>query len=122
MVNQKQNLGRWGETVAAEYLIQKGYKVLRRNERTAFGEIDLVTRQNRVTVFVEVKTRTNQNYGYPEESITAQKRHHMIAAALAYLGDHPELAGDWRLDVIAIRGWIGGPPPEIVHYENAVTG
>jgi putative endonuclease len=121
MGNQKQRLGRWGETVAAEFLIQKGYQVLHRNERTAFGEIDLVARQNRVTVFVEVKTRSNLNYGYPEEAITHQKRHHMIASALAYLGAHPELAGDWRLDVIAIQGRKGGPPPEIVHYENAVT-
>lgn len=121
MPNYKQNLGHWGETVAADFLIQKGYQVLHRNERTAFGEIDLVARQDRVTVFVEVKTRTSLNYGYPEESITRQKRHHMIQAALAYLGDHPELAGDWRLDVIAIQGRKGGPPPEIVHYENAVN-
>jgi putative endonuclease len=121
MVNQKQRTGRWGETVAAEYLMQKGYQVLRRNERTAFGEIDLVARQNRVTVFVEVKTRTSLAYGYPEESITPKKRHHMIASAMAYLGDHPELVGDWRLDVIAIQGRKGGPPPEIIHYENAVT-
>jgi putative endonuclease len=121
MANHRQNLGRWGETVAADFLIRKGYQVLRRNERTPFGEIDLVTRQERVTVFVEVKTRTGRDYGYPEEAITRQKRAHMIAAALAYLGDHPELAGDWRLDVIAIQGRMGGPPPEIVHYENAVS-
>ncbi len=121
MANHRQSLGRWGETIAADFLVRKGYQVLRRNERTAFGEIDLIARQDRVTVFVEVKTRTNLEYGYPEEAITRQKRHHMIASAMAYLGDHPELAGDWRLDVIAIQGRKDGPPPEIVHYENAVS-
>lgn len=121
MTKYRQRLGHWGETVAAEFLIRNGYQVLGRNERTPFGEIDLVARQDQVTVFVEVKTRSSLIYGYPEESITRQKRRHMIQAALSYLGDHPELVGDWRLDVIAIQGRKSGPPPEIVHYENAVN-
>ena len=129
------DLGRWGEEQAEQYLLACGYAILGRNVRTPYGEIDLVARQESVsgaaTVFVEVKARRSAAYGLPEESITARKKVHLLAAAQAYLQIHPELDGDWRVDVIAIRCIPDGEDHrdgkehrgqeiEVVHFENAV--
>ena len=121
MTNTRQQLGQWGETLAAGYLTQKGYTLLDRNVRTPHGELDLVARRGAVLVFVEVKARTSTVYGHPEESITPTKQAHLLASAAAYLQAHPDLDGDWRIDVIAIRQ-RKGQKPEIIHFENAVGG
>jgi putative endonuclease len=130
MANQRQVLGKWGESLAAEYLVEQGYLILARNVRTRYGEIDLVAQlaeasafspeTSLITVFVEVKTRSTSSFGLPEESVTSQKREHMIAAAQAYLQDHPELGDAWRIDVIAIQRLQTGKQPSIHHFENAV--
>jgi putative endonuclease len=132
----RQELGKWGEGLAVDYLLQRGYFILERNARTPYGEIDLVTRQDlsqsgsqpdsavllsSVTVFVEVKTRSSEAFGFPEESITPRKRAHLLSAAQAYLQSHPELDGDWRVDVIAIQCSASSREPTILHFENAVT-
>jgi len=129
-------LGRWGESLAVDYLRQRGYLILERNARTPYGEIDLVTRQDAiqglspleaapprslVTVFVEVKTRSSDSFGFPEEAITPRKKAHLLSAAQAYLQSHPELDGDWRVDVIAIQRSNASREPTILHFENAVT-
>ena len=121
MSNSRQNLGRWGENLAADYLSQQGYTIVARNARTPYGELDLVARQAQVTVFVEVKTRRSEKFGLPEAAITPQKQAHLLAAAQAYLQAVPELDGDWRVDVIAIRRTAAAPGGvEIIHFENAV--
>ena len=98
--------------------------ILARNARTAYGEIDLIARQagvsGAVTVFVEVKTRRSTAFGLPEEAVTPNKQAHLLAAAQAFLQAHPELEGDWRVDVIAVQKGAGGQEPAITHFENAV--
>jgi putative endonuclease len=74
-----------------------------------------------MTVFVEVKTRSSTAYGLPEDSITPRKQAHLLAAAQAYLQAHPELEGDWRIDVIAVQRQPAHPKPVITHFENAIT-
>jgi putative endonuclease len=135
-ITPAQALGKWGENLAVEYLSQKGYTILERNARTPYGEIDLVTLKeidlkkpsnepfaigSKVTVFVEVKTRSSESFGFPEESITPRKKAHLLSAAQAYLQSHPELEGDWRVDVIAVQRSFAGEEPNIIHFENAVT-
>lgn len=119
------SLGAWGETLAAQQMEASGYTILERNARTPYGELDIVARQSgsagAVTVFVEVKTRRSTAYGHPEESVTAHKQAHLLAAAQAYLQAHPELEGDWRIDVIAIQYQETQAPPRIIHFENAFT-
>ena len=117
--NSKQQLGRWGEDRAANFLVKKGYLIIERNARTKYGEIDIIADQEGMTVFVEVKTRSGTNSGYPEDSITYQKRRHLYNSALSYLQANPHLEGDWRIDVIAIRKKFDAPP-EIVHFEDAL--
>ena len=111
-------LGRWGEQVAADHLIQHGYTILGCNLRTPYGEIDILARQDDMLVFIEVKTRSSGSLGFPEISITPKKFFHMVSAAQAYLLDHPELETAWRIDVISIQRMSLGQPPEIVHFEN----
>ena len=121
MPRQKQILGRWGEKAAEQFLTEKGYEILDRNARTEYGEIDLVARKGQETVFVEVKSRSSTQFGFPEESVTEIKQQHLRDAAEMYLQAHPEFSGNWRIDVISVQRARGGPP-EIVHLENAVEG
>lgn len=130
MTQSRQILGKWGEALAAGYLIEKGYMIVAHNERTPYGEIDLIAQQTShpepgsdepqlVTVFVEVKTRTSIAFGYPEEAVTPRKQLNMLSAAQHYLQEHPDLDVDWRIDVIAVER-IEDHPPVIHHFENAL--
>ncbi len=116
---RKQRIGHWGETVAADFLQRSGYAILERNVRTRQGEIDLVARQEPGgLVFVEVKTRTNDHFGLPEEAVDDRKLEHIFLAAQAYLQGHPDLEEqEWRIDVIAIQG-RPGEKVENVHIEH----
>jgi putative endonuclease len=116
---RKQRMGRWGERLAASYLETRGLQVLARNYRTRAGELDLVARHGNVTVFVEVKARSSDAFGLPEEAVTERKRKHLLEAAQAFLLEFPEWDGDWRVDVIAIRRIPGQHDPEIMWFENA---
>ena len=131
MSQSRQEIGRWGEAHAADYLIEQGYKILGRNERTPYGEIDLVaqmvpdpkaepSQSQEVLLFVEVKTRTSQTFGYPEEAVTPRKQINMISAAQHYLQEHPDLDLDWRIDVISIERY-SDRAPIIHHFENALS-
>lgn len=117
----KQNIGRWGEEVAVRFLEGKGLKLVERNVRTAYGEIDLIMLDRADLVFIEVKARTTAAYGLPEDAITARKREHLIHSAEAYLQLHADLPDAWRIDVIAIRGKPGITNPEIEWFQNAVV-
>jgi putative endonuclease len=119
MTKARRNLGIWGETRAVDYLLEKNYVILERNVRTPHGEIDIVTCKDGIIVFVEVKTRSNKAYGLPEESISSLKRSTLIAAAQAFVEDHPDLEGHWQIDVIAIQLQPHGKP-QITHFENAI--
>jgi putative endonuclease len=121
MTSSRQALGKWGEAMAAAFLENQGYIIIERNRRTRYGEVDLVAQEGEVLVFVEVKTRTSDAYGFPEESITSQKREHLISTAKAILQSMSERSISWRIDVIAIRKVNHADQPEIVHFKNAVN-
>jgi putative endonuclease len=110
-------VGRWGEQAAAEYLEKQGYIILARNFRAAHGEVDIIARQKNVLVFVEVKARSSNRYGYPEHSVTPRKQQHILSAAQEYIFEHPEFQ-TWRVDVIAVEGETG--QAKISHFENVV--
>ena len=65
----RQALGKWGEATAADFLEKQGYSIVERNCRTPYGEIDLVAYDGAVFVFVEVKTRATDAFGFPEEAV-----------------------------------------------------
>jgi putative endonuclease len=116
-MTHNQRVGKWGEQTAIKYLAQKDYEILGRNVRTPYGEIDIVARQGDMTIFVEVKTRTSNKMGLPEESITTRKREHMIACAEQYAAEHE--IDHWQIDVISIEG-KPGTEPKVTYFENAL--
>ncbi|HUG33143.1 MAG TPA: YraN family protein [Anaerolineales bacterium] len=117
-MKHNQRIGKWGEEIAAGYLTQRSAEIVTRNARTPYGEIDIVVRQGDITIFIEVKTRTSDKMGMPEDSITARKRLHMLSAAEHYAMEHE--IDHWQIDVISIEG-KPGMEPKITHFENAVT-
>lgn len=95
-------VGAAAETLAADYLMRQGLTIVARNFRTRAGELDLVARDGRTLVFVEVRMRRSASHGGAVESITAQKRRRLVAAAngyLAMLGREPPC----RFDAILLR-------------------
>lgn len=120
MKSHRQKVGAWGETLAAEKMRSEGYEILAHNYHTPYGEIDLIAFKEDQLVFVEVKTRTNENYGLPEQSVTMVKQEHLLQSIEYYLFEHPEIVSDWRVDVIAIQGKLNCTDPEIIWFENAL--
>jgi len=120
----KTEIGRWGEEIAAGYLMRNGYSILERNFYTPEGEIDIIALQEekdeQILIFVEVKTRTTEKYGFPEEAFTRKKWDHMLKAIERYLQSQSDYGDAWQIDVIAIQRLIKKDPPEIEHFENVV--
>lgn len=95
------NTGIKGELLAVEYLEQKQYKILHRNWRNRHWELDIIASKGQILHFIEVKTKTTNNYGFPEEAVTKRKFKYLVAAAEMYLIENPE----WeriQFDVLAI--------------------
>lgn len=110
-------LGPWGEGKAAAYLESHGYRIVERNYRCRAGEIDLVVRRGETLVFVEVKTRCSLQCGWPAESVTLAKQHHIRRTALWYVAERCPDTEDLRLDVIEIL--VSGGRAYLRHTENA---
>ena len=109
-------LGKIGEQLAVQYLIDKGYEILESNWRAYRKEIDIIAIDGKDIVFVEVKTRQNDDFGGPEMAVNRQKRAHIYDAASAYyFANQIEL--DVRFDVIAIVYNHGNP--KITHFVDA---
>jgi len=115
--DERQLLGARGEQAAAEYLGRRGLKLVARNLRTPVGEIDLVLRDRRHLVFVEVKTRRGTGFGLPQEAVTTRKQRQILRAAQWYLNDHGPGRLQPRFDVVAVIEREG--KTEIEHIENA---
>jgi putative endonuclease len=91
------------ESLAAAYLERQGLKILERNYRCRFGEIDIIAAGGAVLVFVEVRARRSEDYGGAAGSITAAKRRRLVAAARHYLAAHGS-DRPCRFDVVLVRG------------------
>lgn len=109
-------LGNNGEAYAALYLQKEGYILLHSNWRGGRGEIDLIALQQDVTVFVEVKTRKNTRYGFPEESVSTRKMENLLKTAEQYLLLFP--SKKIRFDVISII-LVKGEVKNLLHIRDA---
>lgn len=118
---RKKSLGNLGENLALKHLHDHGYKILDRNFRSKFGEIDIVAQDGDVLVFIEVKTRWSKKFGPPEEAITPWKIKHIIKAGQYYKLLHPELPDSLRLDAVTIDLSSDGKLKEIKIIKN-LTG
>ena len=109
----KKFLGRAGEIKAAEHLKKKGFKIIKTNYKTPLGEIDIIATDKEYTVFVEVKTRTGDEYGRPAEAVDIRKQEKYFKAAQFYLQKEKKMDVACRFDVIEIENG------EINHIFNA---
>jgi len=116
-MKHNQRIGKWGEDAVAAYLTEGGYEVIARNTRTPYGEIDIVAKQADITIFIEVKTRTSNKMGLPEESVNLRKQAHMLACAEHYAAENA--IDHWQIDVISVEGKVG-LKPKITHFESAI--
>jgi putative endonuclease len=117
MTTYRKEIGAWGEGIAADWLAERGCEIVARNTRTPYGEIDIIARQGDMMLFVEVKTRTSDKMGLPEDAITPRKQQHMLAAAEHYAAEHE--VNHWQVDVIAVEG-KPGTKPVVTHFENVL--
>ena len=122
MKGARQGLGRTGERLAAETLMGRGYRILERNFRCSYGEIDLVAEDEYDLIFIEVKTRRGTAYGRPEEAVTQHKQRKLLEIASYYLDLHACSDRSWRIDVVAVQLSARGAFEEIRIYQHAVQG
>ncbi len=94
-------VGILGETLAIEYFIKNGYKLIHKNWRKGHWELDLIVSKNDILHFVEVKTKTSNKYGYPEDEVTVSKFRYLTSAAEEYIYENR----NWKriqFDILAI--------------------
>ena len=99
---RNKQLGARGEDAAARYLERRGYDIVDRNWTCPAGEADIVARDEKYLVFVEVKTRTSVETGFPEEAVDGKRRDRYERIAAFYLQDHDFVDMPVRFDVVAL--------------------
>ncbi|SFE53348.1 putative endonuclease [Chitinophaga sp. CF118] len=112
------DLGKKGELLAQEYLLKANYQVLHTNWRHRRREIDIIASQPGCLVFFEVKTLSNDLYGWPEQKVNARKRFHIQAAAEVYIDRIAQPPKAIRFDIISITFQSDGTH-ELLHMEDA---
>jgi putative endonuclease len=118
----RQHLGRLGEDLALEHLERLGYRLLSRNHRTRFGELDLIVCDDATIVFVEVKARrVDATAGSALESVPPRKQRQVRGMAAAWLVDSDDRphSADLRFDVVAVTVDAGGRLVRLDHLEAA---
>ena len=120
MKSARTSFGKAGELRAKEYLISKGFEIIKENFRYNRAEVDIIAKDenNKILAFIEVKSRRNKKFGEPEESVNEQKQQQLINSAEGFLMNETGYDNyDKRFDVIAI--YSGGDEEIINHIENA---
>ena len=114
--------GMRGESLAAQFLADKGYRIIERNyrDRISRGEIDLIARDRHFLVFIEVKAGQRHAFGPPETWVDIRKQRRVIRTATRYIQEHNLHEAVCRFDVIGITFEMG--QPRIIHIENAFWG
>ncbi len=116
----RQQVGKLGEQAAQKFLKKRGYRIRETGFRCRHGEIDIVAQRKDCLVFVEVRTKSNLEFGTPEESITRAKKERLIASALTYTTTHQNIPSLRRIDVVAVELDDRGKTKRIELIENAV--
>ena len=108
---------RRGEDIARRYLCGKGYRIIEQNYRTRYAEIDLIAEHKGTLVFVEVRSRRDERFGRPEETINRKKINKLIRNARGYMARRAS-SKMCRIDAICIVLGEGKKPKRIDHYKN----
>lgn len=115
-MSKNKKTGNLGEQMATDFLINKGYEILERNWRFSRAEIDIIARKAQILVFIEVKTRTSNAFGQPEEFLN-QKQEKLITDAAAVYMERKGHEWEFRFDIIAIT--LDQAEQQIQHFEDA---
>ena len=110
-------LGKWGEDVAAEYLERQGYTIIERDWKSGHRDLDIIALDGDTIVFVEVKTRSNRMFTDPEMAVDYQKIRHLQQAANHYI-KYRHINHDIRFDIITVVGTMNDSPA-IDHIKDA---
>jgi len=114
-MSDKIKIGARGESIASDFLQNKGYQIVVRNYRYKHAEIDLIVKKDSFIVFVEVKTRSYSFYGEPEAFVDTKKANQVLFAAEQYTYEN-KYEGNIRFDIVSVKI---GDDPEVVHFEDA---
>ena len=106
--------GKRGEELAEAYLAEAGYRIIERNYRCLFGEIDIVAEEGETLVFVEVKSRRSAAYGDPQLAVGPQKQKKISRISLHYLAEHHLRDRPARFDVVAVKLLPAGHRIELI--------
>lgn len=120
-IEKEDSLGTRGEKIAVKFLKKNGYKVLRKNYFTKFGEIDVIGYDRGTISFIEVKTRLSESFGPPELAVTQIKKNHIIKTAQKYIIENKLEDVCCRFDVVSIRLSNDGKAHEVSLLKNAFT-
>ena len=112
-------LGDRGERAAVSYLKKQRFRILAKQYRNSYGEVDIIAQDGKTTVFVEVKTRTSTNEGQPFDAVDLRKQEKLTRIALAWLKQHGRLEQSSRFDVVSILWPDETGEPQIQHFRNA---
>lgn len=107
--------GKKAENIAKQFFVAKGYQIIAQNYRYQKAEIDLIIAQEQLLIFVEVKYRSSDGFGLPEEAVSESQKNRIISAAEQFIIDKNWL-GDIRFDILAI---LQSNHLEITHFEDA---
>ncbi len=113
-------IGRYGESLARRYLVKKNLQIVKNNYKVCGGEIDIIAYEDKkdLLIFVEVKTRTLQNFGKPEEAVTEQKKQNLKRAALRFLSENKYPAfQNYRFDCLSVELNFKNHQAKITHYK-----
>ena len=102
MSTNKINLGKKGEELALSYLKSKKFKIIEKNLRSRYGEIDIIANDHGTLVFIEVKTRTSEAFGLPIQGINQKKKEKLRQLAMRYLAEKELTEKEVRFDVLGI--------------------
>jgi putative endonuclease len=106
--------GKRGEDIAVAYLKNKGYRIIERNYKCLFGEIDIVAKDGDTVVFVEVKSRKSEKFGDPQGAVGREKQKKISRISLTYLEEKHLYPCDARFDVVAIKMLPAGSTVELI--------
>lgn len=109
--------GKKGEETAVKFLEGKGYEIVARNYRVKRQEIDIVAKEKDTYIFVEVKSRSSSDFGFPEDFVSPQQEGRIRNAAIHFLTEQNIEAKDIRFDVVSIL--VHEHDIEIEHFEDA---
>jgi len=111
-------LARIGEEAAARLLTARGYRILERNLRRRRGEIDIIARKGEEIVFVEVKSRSSEDFGSPAEGVAGAKQRRLADLAAGYIAAHFRREVKWRFDIVEV--WL--TPEGKVQHTSIIPG